>query len=81
LVLSTPVTEADRALATLVPHTTSTRGSRFETLTTVKFLRPGAFGAQNLVTVPTVKLLRRLGRLSSGELESVERVVRSWLGL
>jgi mRNA interferase MazF len=81
LVLSVPVTEADRALATLVPHTTSTRGSRFETPTTVKFLRPGAFDAQNLVTVPTVKLLRRLGRLSSGELESVEGAVRRWLGL
>jgi mRNA interferase MazF len=81
LVLSTAVTEADRALATLVPHTTSSRGSRFEVPTSAKFLRPGAFDAQNLVTIPIVKLLRRLGRLSVDELRPVETAVRSWLGL
>ena len=81
LMLSTPVTEADRALVTLVPHTTSARGSRFEVPTNIKFLRPGAFDAQNLVTIPTVKLLRKLGRLSAEELQSVERMVRFWLGL
>ena len=81
LVLSVSITDADRALATLVPHTTSSRGSRFEVPTNIKFLRPGAFDAQNLVTIPTVKLLRRLGRLSEEELQSVESAVRSWLGL
>jgi len=81
LVLSTPVTDVDRALATLVPHTTSARGSRFEVPTNVKFLHPGAFDAQNLVTIPIVKLLRKLGRLSGAELQSVESAVRSWLGL
>jgi len=81
LVLSVPVMEADRALATLVPHTTSSRGSRFEVSTNIRFLRPGAFDAQNLVTIPTVKLLRKLGRLSENELQLVEIAVRSWLGL
>ena len=32
--------DADRALATLLPHTTSTRGSRLEVSTTVGFLHP-----------------------------------------
>ena len=73
LVLSTSVADADRALVTLVPHTTSCRGSQFEVSTQLKFLRPGAFDAQNLVTIPTVKLLRKLGRLSAGELQSVEK--------
>ena len=62
LILSVPIGDADRALATLVPHTTSTRGSRFEVSINLGFLRPGAFDAQNLVTIPTAKLLRRLGQ-------------------
>ena len=81
LVLSIPVTEIDRALTTLVPHPPSSRSSRFEVLTKIKFLRPGAFDAQNLVTVPRSKLLRRLGRLSADEIQSVENAVRFWLGL
>ncbi len=65
LVLSIPADdENDRVLTTLVPHTTSTRGSRFEVPSNVRFLKPGAFDAQNIVTVPTVKLLRSLGTAS-----------------
>ena len=81
LVLSVPVTEADRTLATLVPHTTSTRGSCFEVHADAKFLRAGAFDVQNLVTIPTVKLLRKLGQLSASDLRSIEIAVRAWLGL
>jgi mRNA interferase MazF len=64
-----------------VPHTTSTRGSRFEASSNVGFLRPGAFDAQNRVTIPTVKLLRKLGSLANDELTAVENAVRLWLGL
>ena len=39
LVLSVPVADVDRALATLVPHTTSVRGSRFEVPVNIRFLR------------------------------------------
>jgi hypothetical protein len=52
LVLSVPPTDAERALVTLVPHTTSLRGSRFEVEAKVAFLKPGAFDAQGLVTIP-----------------------------
>ena len=81
VVLSKPVADEDRALVTIVAHTTSTRGSRFEVPTNIRFLRPGAFDAQNLVTIPGVKCLRRLGRLTADELAAVEAVVRAWLGL
>jgi mRNA interferase MazF len=81
LVVSIPVEDADRALVTLVPHTTSPRGSRFEVPTDIRFLRPGAFDAQNLVTIPRVKLLRRLGPLSERDVVGVEQAIRSWLGL
>ena len=81
LVISVPATDADRALATLVPHTTSIRGSRFEAAVSVPFLKSGAFDAQNLITIPHAKLLRRLGTLNSEQLGNVEVAVRSWLGL
>jgi len=81
LVLSIPAADEDRALATLVPHTTSVRDSRFEVQIQVKFLRAGAFDAQNLVTIPHAKLIRKLGTLQPAQLVSVEDIVRLWLGL
>src|SRR5882762_6662430 len=65
LVPSIPAADQDRALATLVPHTTSTRASRFEVAINVRFLREGAFDAQNLVTIPHAKLIRKLGMLQT----------------
>ena len=80
LILSIPVLDVDRALTTILPHTTSTRGSRFEISVQANFLRSGAFDAQNLVTVPHAKLIRKLGVLSSSQLATVETIVRLWLG-
>jgi mRNA interferase MazF len=71
----------DRVLTTVVPHTTSTRQSRFEVLSNVRFLKTGAFDAQNIVTIPTVKLIRRLGTLPADQMAAVEAAVRQWLGL
>ncbi|MEQ1898580.1 MAG: type II toxin-antitoxin system PemK/MazF family toxin [Vicinamibacterales bacterium] len=81
VVISIPVHDSDRALVTLVPHTTSVRGSRFEAAVPVSFLKAGAFDAQNLITIPHAKLLRALGRLSSSQLGTIEATVSSWLGL
>lgn len=81
LVLSVPPGESERALVTLVPHTTSLRGSRFEASLGVRFLRPGGFDGQGLVTVPFPKLIRLLGRLTNQQLSQVEACVRDWLGL
>jgi mRNA interferase MazF len=41
LVLSIPALDENRALVTLVAHTTSARGSRFEVDMKVRFLRIG----------------------------------------
>lgn len=81
LVLSVPVEPQDRVLVTLVAHTTGTRGSRFEAIVPVQFLRAGAFDAQSLVMVPQAVLIRRLGSLSPDQLAIVEAAVRGWLGL
>jgi mRNA interferase MazF len=80
LVISIPALMQDRALATLIPYTTSPRGSRFEVDVKVRFLKPGAFDVQNLVTIPHAKLLRKLGELDSGQLSQVEDVLLFWLG-
>ena len=81
LVLSIPADQqTDRVLTTVVPHTTSTRESRFEVLLDVRFLKTGAFDVQNLITIPAVKLVRRLGTLPADQMATVETAVKRWLG-
>ncbi|PAX51917.1 type II toxin-antitoxin system PemK/MazF family toxin [Brunnivagina elsteri] len=80
LVISIPAFEEDRALATLIPHTTSYRGSRFEVSLNVHFLRKGVFDIQNIITIPHAKLLRKLGILTSEQLVQIEEVLLFWLG-
>lgn len=81
LVLNVPLEDEDRALVTLVPHTTSIYGSRFEIAVQTRFMKEGVFDAQNLVTVPRAKLIRKLGDLGPEQLAEVEEAVRRWLGL
>ena len=81
VVMSVGAADTDRALVTLVPHTTSARGTRFEAAVTVGFLKAGVFDAQNLITIPHAKLLRPLGSLRQPQLAAVEAAVRRWLGL
>jgi mRNA interferase MazF len=81
LILSIPATDVDRALVTVVPHTTAARGSRFEVPSQTNFLKEGVFDAQNLITIPHAKLLRKLGNLSDPQMEVVEGTVIHWLGL
>lgn len=51
LVVSIPALDRDRALTTLIPHTTSSRGSRFEVDIEVRFLRVGAVGVSSPLEV------------------------------
>ena len=66
---------------TLVPHTTSVRGSNFEIVVPVKFLKPGAFDAQGLVTIPIAWLIRKVGSLTTAQMLPIESGVCNWLGL
>ena len=81
LVLGAPSADEDRALVTVVPHTTSLRGTRYEVSVPVRFLRSGAFDAQGIVTLPTVRLMKHMGSLSSEQLQTVVRGVCLWLGI
>jgi mRNA interferase MazF len=81
LVINIPATDPnDRVLTTLGPHTTSTRQSRFEVPSNVSYLKVGAFDVQNIITIPTVKLIRLLGTLPSEQMTAVETAVLKWLG-
>lgn len=81
LVLSIPLLDDERVLTTVVPHTTSVRGTRFEAPTNVDWLKSGAFDAQGIGTYPTVKLMKKLGALPHEQLELVENCVRLLLEL
>jgi mRNA interferase MazF len=81
VVVSAPFGDADRAIVTLVPHTTAIRGTRFEATVKTRFLKPGAFDAQGIVTVPAIRAIRLLGMLDTQQTELVEVVVCRWLEL
>jgi len=48
LVISIPALDQDRALATLIPHKTSSRDSRFEVQIKARFPPERAFDVQNI---------------------------------
>jgi mRNA interferase MazF len=81
LVMSVAPDTQDRALIALVPHTTSVRGTRFEVAIPKRFLNPGAFDPQGIVTVVPPRLIRKLGAVTASELATVERNLKAWLGL
>jgi mRNA interferase MazF len=64
-----------------VAHTTSLRGTIFEVAAQSRFLKAGAFDAQNLLTIPYAKLIRKLGNLPPDQIARIEEAVRRWLAL
>ena len=80
LVMSVPFAAEDRALVTVVMHTTSLRGSQWEIAAIVPWLKAGAFLVQSLATYPPVRALRRVGILQSASFAQVEAGVFRWLG-
>ncbi len=81
LILSVPTDPQDRVLVTVLAHTTSVQGTRVEVNVKAPFLKPGVFDAQQVLTVPQVKLVRKLGDLTADQSARVEEAVRRWLGL
>ncbi|MBY0372917.1 MAG: type II toxin-antitoxin system PemK/MazF family toxin [Bryobacteraceae bacterium] len=80
LVVSTAYGDHDRALITVIPHTTSLRGSEFEIAVSVTFLKPGAFVVQSVATYPVVRAIRRLGTLREEQFKAVSDGLLRWLG-
>src|SRR5258705_9695703 len=71
LVLTGNPADDELDLVTLLLHTTSLRGNRWELNIPKPFLKPGAFHLQQIQSVSTVKLERRLGVLSQEEMSRV----------
>jgi len=80
LVFSVPFADNDRAVVTVVFHSTALRGSQFEVRVQVPFLKDGAFIAQSIATYPTVRAIRKMGALNAAQLAEVEFAVFKWLG-
>jgi mRNA interferase MazF len=62
-------TELD--LVTVLLHTTSLRGNRWELSISKPFLKAGAFHLQQIQSVSTAKLERKLGVLTEAEMNQV----------
>jgi mRNA interferase MazF len=68
-------------LVTVVLHTTALRGNRWELNIPKPFLKPGAFHLQQVQSISTVKLERRLGVLTSEEMDRVRSALKNRLGM
>ena len=79
LILSGPSANTDRDLITVIPHTTTLRGSRFEINIPLPFLKPGAFLAQSPATVPTPRAEKQLGRMTDAQVRQIENALLEWL--
>jgi mRNA interferase MazF len=72
----------DLEVFTVVAHTTAIRGTRWEISIAKPFLdREGAFDVQRIATVASVKLERRLGELTSAEMDLILDRLAERLGL
>jgi mRNA interferase MazF len=80
LILSIPFEDQDRAVVTVVFHSTALRNSKFEVSVDVPFLKTGAFVAQSIATYPSARAIRKLGRLNEQQLVAIESAVFRWLG-
>lgn len=79
LLLSVPFADNDRAVVTVVFHSTALRGSQFEVRFHVPFLKDGAFIAQSIATYPTARAVRKLGVLPPDQFSTVAAAVFKWL--
>src|SRR5438093_9537084 len=71
LLLTGSPTPDELDLVTVLLHTTALRGNRWELSIPKPFLKPGAFHLQQIQSVSTVKLERKLGILTADEMNQV----------
>ena len=81
LIVSVECGDVDRAIVTVLPHTTETRQSSFEIPIKTSFLRPGAFLVQGFSTYPKAWAIRKLGTLQTTQMDAVGNALAAWLGI
>ncbi|MGA3172157.1 MAG: type II toxin-antitoxin system PemK/MazF family toxin [Chthoniobacteraceae bacterium] len=69
------------ALITVLPHTTSLHGNRWELAIPKPFLKPGAFHFQQVQSVSVARLVRKLGAVTPQEWQQVQNRLRARLSL
>jgi len=69
------------ALVTVLLHTTALRRNRLELAIDKPFLKAGAFHLQQVQSISTVKLERRLGVLNGEEMSRVRAALKHRLSL
>ena len=82
LILTRPPKGDELDVFTIVAHTTSRRGNRWEVPIEKSFLdEEGAFDVQRVATVASVKLERKLGELNPAEMDVVLDRLAERLGI
>ena len=81
LLLTDSPADDELDLVTVILHTTAVRGNQWELAISKPFLKPGAFHLQQIQTISTAKLERRLGALTSDEMQRVDRELARRLNL
>ena len=81
VILNIPFQDHERAVYTVVPHTTAIRGTRFEVELEVGGLEHGAFDAQGIRNIPGTVLIRKRVALTPEQMAAIEQAVKLWLGL
>ena len=69
------------ALITVLPHTTSLRGNRWELAIPKPFLKRGAFHLQQIQSVSVARLVRTLGAVTPQEWRQVQDKLRALFSL
>ena len=81
LVVSVAYGDVDRAIVTVVPHTTELRGSPYEIPASAPFLQRGAFLVQGISTYPKAWAIRKIGVLKQDQMAVIMAGVLNWLGV
>ena len=81
LLLTCDPEDEELDLVTVLLHTTALRGNRWELVLPKPFLKTGAFHLQQIQTVSTVKLERRLGLLTADEMTQVVKAFQTRMGI
>jgi mRNA interferase MazF len=81
LIISVPFKDTDRALLTVVPHTTKIFGSEYEVHLPVRWLEKGAFNVQSVMPAVPPQFIRKLGTLTAEQFHEIENALRRWEGL
>lgn len=81
LLMSGYPNEDELALVTIIPHTTALRGNHWEVTVTEHFLKGGAFHLQQIQSVPTVRLMRKLGVLADEDMKLIHGRLSEYFGM